>query len=392
MTPGNLVRVADRLSHLRGAAMKLGQMMSLDAGDALPAELSQIMARLRADADPMPPVQLQRVLTAEWGHEWRLRFQRFDDKPIAAASIGQVHRAVASDGRELAVKIQYPGVRASIDADVDNVAALLRLSGLLPRELSIAPLLAEAKAQLHEETDYRREGAQMEAYRGLLAGEGTYVVPTLAADFTTENVLAMTFVDGVPIEDMVSASQTERDRIASLLVSLVLDELFEFGVMQTDPNFADFRYRPESGRIVLLDFGATRPVPAATADGYRTLLHSGISGDGEAVKRAAIAAGFVGKEAARRHEALIERMIEIIVAETAREGPFDFADRNFLSIVREQALRVAQDREAWHVPPTDTLFVQRKISGMALLAARLRAKVDVRSMVVARIGTETTAI
>ncbi|WP_294641667.1 AarF/UbiB family protein, partial [uncultured Aureimonas sp.] len=160
LTPGNLVRVADRLSHLRGAAMKLGQMISLDAGDTLPPELSEIMARLRAEADPMPRVQLERVLAAEWGREWRIRFERFDDRPIAAASIGQVHRARALDGRELAIKVQYPGVRGSIDADVDNVATLLRVSGLLPPHLDITALLAEAKAQLHEETDYRREGAE----------------------------------------------------------------------------------------------------------------------------------------------------------------------------------------------------------------------------------------
>ena len=225
LTPGNLLRVADRLSHLRGAAMKLGQMISLDAGDALPPELSELLARLRADADPMPPLQLQRVLAAEWGREWRNRFKSFDDRPIAAASIGQVHRAVTLDGRELAIKIQYPGVRQSIDADVDNVATLLRMSGLLPRGLDIAPLLNEAKAQLHEETDYRREGAELEAYGRLMAGNDAFVVPDLAPDFTTDGILAMSFVKGVPIETMVHGSQDERDRIAARLIDLVRDEI-----------------------------------------------------------------------------------------------------------------------------------------------------------------------
>ena len=165
LTPGNAARVADRLSHLRGAAMKLGQMISLDSGDMLPPELGEILARLRERAHHMPPQQLQRVLAAEWGQNWRTRLHRFDARPIAAASIGQVHRAITHDGRELAVKVQYPGVRESIDSDVDNVSTLLRVSGLSPRELDIAPLLAEAKLQLHEETDYVREGAQMEEQR-----------------------------------------------------------------------------------------------------------------------------------------------------------------------------------------------------------------------------------
>ena len=386
LTPGNLLRVADRLSHLRGAAMKLGQMISMDAGDALPPELAELMARLRASADPMPPVQLQRMLAAEWGREWRIRFQRFDDRPIAAASIGQVHRAMTLDGRELAIKVQYPGVRGSIDADVDNVATLLRMSGLLPARLDIAPLLAEAKAQLHEETDYRREGAQMEAYGRLLADRDAFVVPTLAPDFTTDKVLAMSFVESVPIEDMVGAPQAERDRIATLLIELVLDELFRLRVMQTDPNFANFRYQPATGTIVLLDFGATRPVSAATAQAYRTLLAAGLSGDGGAVKKAAMDAGFLGEAAVRRHEVLIDRMIELIVSEASKAGPFDFTDRRVLALVRDQAAAVAGDRETWHVPPTDTLFVQRKISGIALLAARLQARVDVRSMVAAHVG------
>ena len=153
LTPGNIGKVADRLSHLRGAAMKLGQMISMDAGDFLPAELTQVLARLRDNAHHMPPQQLQQVLAAQWGKDWRTRFRRFEPRPIAAASIGQVHRATTHDGRDLAIKVQYPGVRESIDADIDNVATLLRVSGLLPRELDIAPLLGEAKRQLADETD-----------------------------------------------------------------------------------------------------------------------------------------------------------------------------------------------------------------------------------------------
>ena len=392
LTPGNLLRVADRLSHLRGAAMKLGQMISLDAGDALPPELSELLARLRADADPMPPLQLQRVLAAEWGREWRNRFKSFDDRPIAAASIGQVHRAVTLDWRELAIKIQYPGVRQSIDADVDNVATLLRISGLLPSGLDIAPLLAEAKAQLHEETDYRREGAELEAYGRLMAGNDAFVVPDLAPDFTTDGILAMSFVKGVPIETMAHGSQDERDRIAARLIDLVLDEIFRFGVMQTDPNFANFRYQPDSGRIVLLDFGATRAVQAATTQAYRRLLAAGLASDGAAVKTAALEAGLLGEKALRRHPDLIDRVIALIVTEASRSGPFDFADRRVLGLVRDQAATAASDREAWHIPPTDMLFVQRKISGIALLAARLKARVDVRSMVAARFGAEPFAV
>ncbi|MES2337391.1 MAG: AarF/ABC1/UbiB kinase family protein [Pseudomonadota bacterium] len=386
LTPGNAARVADRLSHLRGAAMKLGQMISMDSGDMLPPELADILSRLRDRAHHMPPPQLQRVLAAEWGKDWRTRFARFDATPLAAASIGQVHRATTHDGRDLAIKIQYPGVRDSIDADVDNVATLLRVSGLLPRELDIAPLLAEAKRQLHEETDYLREGAQMAAYRDLLADRPEFVVPVLAADFTTPNALAMSFVAGRPIESVADAAQDVRDRVAGLMLDLVLDELLRFGVMQTDPNFANFRYQSDTGRIVLLDFGATRDVAPATADAYRALLAAGLSGDRDAVRGAALDAGFMGPAAVARHRALVDRMIDVILAETNAAGPFDFADRAFLGVIREQAGAMAADRATWHIPPTEMLFVQRKISGTALLAARLRARVDLRAMVAERLG------
>lgn len=387
LTPANIGRVADQLSHLRGAAMKLGQMISMDAGDFLPAELTQILAKLRDNAHHMPPAQLQQVLAENWGKDWRRRFVRFNASPLAAASIGQVHRARTHDGRDLAIKVQYPGVRESIDADVDNVATLLRMSGVLPKTLEIAPLLKEAKQQLHEEADYMREGRQLERFGALLGDDPDYVVPVLDREFTSQNVLAMSFVEGVRVEALIDAEQRVRDAAVRSLIALVLRELFEFGVMQTDPNFANYRYQHDSGKLVLLDFGATRDVGADTVSGYSRLLGAGLSGNRDAVRDAAVAAGFLGAAAVTRHRPLVDRMIDIIITELNRDGPFDFGDRAFVGVLREQGMAMAADRETWHIPPVDTLFVQRKISGTALLAARLKAKVDVRAMIMGMIGS-----
>lgn len=381
LTPGNVGRIADKLSHLRGAAMKLGQMISMDAGDMLPPELADIMARLRQNAHRMPPQQLQHVLAAQWGKDWRTRFLRFDATPIAAASIGQVHRAQTRDGRDLAIKVQYPGVRESIDSDVDNVATLLRVSGLLPSELDIAPLLVAAKAQLHEEADYLREGEQMTLFGTLLADDPLYVIPTLDAEFTTERVLAMSFVDGRPIESLIDAPQETRDTAIASLIALVLRELFDFGVMQTDPNFANYRYRPETGQLILLDFGASRPVATSTSAGYLALFHAMMEGQRDEARGAAVAAGFIGAGAVTHHRARIDRMIDIVIAELRRPEAFDFGDRGFVSLLRDEGMDVAADQSAWHIPPAEILLVQRKISGTALLAARLKARVDVRAMV-----------
>ena len=196
LTPGNAARVADRLSHLRGAAMKLGQMISMDAGDLLPPELQTILARLRDQAYRMPPAQLDTVLKREWGPDWRRRFRHFEAAPMAAASIGQVHRATLPDGRVLAIKVQYPGVRDSIGSDVDNVATLLRVSNLIPPSIDLKPLLEEAKRQLAEEADYIREADRMRIYGAHLAGDPRYVVPRPEPELTTPLVLAMDFVPG----------------------------------------------------------------------------------------------------------------------------------------------------------------------------------------------------
>ncbi|MGR6327685.1 ABC1 kinase family protein [Sphingomonas sp. XXL09] len=386
LTPANAARVADRLSHLRGAAMKLGQMISMDAGDVLPAELSAILARLRDQGYRMPPQQLDRVLAQEWGRDWRRRFQRFDATPIAAASIGQVHRATLPDGRVLAIKVQYPGVADSIGSDVDNVATLLRVSGVLPASLDLSPLLAEAKRQLAEEADYVREGEQMRVYGERLAGDARYVVPDLEPTLTTKRVLAMRFVEGRPIETLADAPQERRDAVMTALITLVLRELFAFGTMQTDPNFANYRWQPETGALVLLDFGATRAVPAETAGAYRRLIEAGLARDRDLIRDVAVETGFIGRAAADGHRAAIDRIIAAIDDALNRPGPFDFGDRAFVPVVREEARAMIADRATWHVPHVETLFVQRKVSGTALLAARLKARVDVRGLAAAAVA------
>ena len=378
LTPGNVKRMTDKLSHLRGAAMKMGQMISLDAGDYLPEELSAILARLRDQANFMPTKQLDTVLRKEWGNDWRRQFKWFNPRPIAAASIGQVHKAMTRDGQLLAIKVQYPGVAKSIDSDVDNVMTLLKIAGFAPPELEIDKLLAAAKKQLHEEADYEREGAQMALYRDQLAGVEGFVVPTLNEELTRGSILAMSFEEGVSIEELANEPPERRDMVFGRLLRLVARELFDFGVMQTDPNFANFRYRRETGDIVLLDFGACRPVDPAVANGYRDMLIAGLQGNREEVLKATIDAGFMMPIVAEKHPDRVNRMIDIVINEMREDAPFDFGDRAFIPELRGEGMEIAQDKDTWAFPPIETLFVQRKVSGIALLGARLKAKVNVR--------------
>ncbi len=380
LTPANAARVTDQLSRLRGAAMKLGQMISLDAGDMLPPELTQILARLRESANIMPPAQLEKVLAASWGAGWRKRFRRFDARPVAAASIGQVHRAELPDGRVVAIKVQYPGVARSIDSDVDNVATLLKVSGLLPASLDVAPLLVEAKRQLHEEADYLREAAMMTRYADLLADNPLFVVPRPIMDLTGGQVLAMDFIAARPIETLDDASADVRNRVMQALLGLVLRELFEFGFMQTDPNFANFRWIEATGQIVVLDFGAARAVAPDVAGDYGALLAAGFRGDAAAVRQALINVGFVSPVQFERHGEALDRIIAIILDQIRRIDDFDFADRSFVEHIRAEVPGIASDRDSWHIPPAEALFVQRKISGTVLLAVRMKARLPLKTM------------
>lgn len=381
LTPSNALRLTSGLSHLRGAALKLGQMLSMDTGLVLSPQISQIFASLRDDAKPMPPKQLQTVLNAQWGPGWLKQFRRFDVRPFAAASIGQVHRAQTLDGQDLAIKVQYPGVRDSIDSDVDNIATLMRLPGLVPSGMDLQPLLAEAKRQLHAEADYQAEANHLAQFGSLLAGSDMFLVPDLHPALCTSQVLAMRYVESAPLDSLTHAPQALRDKVAAALIDLVLREIFVFGAMQTDPNWANYRYCPPSGRIVLLDFGAVQTIAPSLAADFRALAQVALDGEPKATRDAMLRIGYFGPTTAPHHQTLIQSMFDLAMGPLRQATPFDFGQSDLLEHLRDMGLAIGSDRDLAHVPPAATLFLHRKIGGMYLMAAKLRARVALRPMV-----------
>lgn len=384
LTPTNLTRVANELARMRGSAMKLGQLISMDSGEVLPPELAEILARLRDQADFMPPKQLRDVLDAAWGPGWRRAFRAFDVRPVAAASIGQVHRAELADGREVAIKVQYPGVARSIDSDVTNVGALLKLSGLLPKGFELAPYLDEARRQLHEETDYALEGRQLRRFSELLAGDPRFVLPEWHEDWSTPRVLTMSWCPGHPIESLVGAPQEERNRVAQALIALSLREIFGFGLTQSDPNFANFRYQPETGKIVLLDFGAARGLdPGVIRDG-RALLRAGLDDDPGALLRAleALRIAAPGDGFGPR----LAELTRMLFAALRAPGGYDFANPSLRERLRAEGLKLAEAGYLPPDPPMDVLYLQRKLGGISLLATRLGAVLPLEAELRAHLG------
>lgn len=380
VTRPNAQRLARRLSSLRGAAMKLGQLLSLEGDDYLPEEITAALAILRSDAHAMPNAQLRRVLGHAFGKGWERRFRTFGMEPVAAASIGQVHHAVTTDGREVALKIQYPGVARSIDSDVDNLASVLRLSRLLPGQLDLSAVLGEAKHQLREEADYHREADHLRRYGRLLADDPAFVVPRVHDDLTTSHVLAMDFIGGTPLDQLGDLPQPLRNRIGTNLYRLLFRELFEFRFVQTDPNFANFLLLPESEHVALLDLGAARDVPEQLSQRYGQLFHATSRGDRLGVAQATQAIGFIeADERPDRIEGLVDFFL--IACEPFRHrGAYDFGNSTVPPRVRAAGFELTARRGLLRPPPPHTIFLHRKIAGTFLLCARLGARVDVRAV------------
>ncbi|MEH6646918.1 ABC1 kinase family protein [Sulfitobacter sp.] len=379
LTSANVTRIADQLSKMRGAAMKIGQLVSMDAGDVLPPELAAIMARLREDADFMPPAQLKKVLAGQWPEGWLREFSRFDVRPIAAASIGQVHRAQLRDGRDLAVKVQYPGVARSIDSDVANVGALIRMSGMLPKGFAFEPYLAEAALQLHEETDYLREAYYLNRFRELLADEQGFTLPQVHADWSTQSILAMSFVAGKPIEESASESQEQRNLIMQKLIELFLKEVFEFKLIQSDPNFANYRYGPVTGDVVLLDFGAVREISSDISMLYIKLLMAGAGGQRRELEELSLSIGFIGENTSRAHRDQVLDLMQMAF-HGLRTTVCDFADTTLTQKMQRAGEALARDGFVPPVIQMDALYVQRKLAGLYLLGVKLKARLPVGQM------------
>ena len=377
LTPANARRVADQLSTMRGAAMKVGQILSMDTGEFLPRELADILARLRDDARHMPPQQLQRAMCDAYGPDWELLFYGFEMKPLAAASIGQVHRTLSPEGRDIVLKVQYPGVADSIDSDVDNIASLLKLSGLLPADIDIQPLLDDAKVQLKDETDYLKEAEFLAAFGQLLQADERFLVPEVLPELTHRNVLAMTYVSGSPIESVIDLPQAERDRVMTALIELMLLEFFELRMVQTDPNFSNYQYKPDTGEIVLLDYGATRRFKASFVKDYKRLARAAIAGDKVKLVAASERLGYSMGEEGSDYQNMVLQFLTLALEPLRLDIDYDFAHSDMANNISKLGGEVASFKDSWQVPPSAAVYFHRKVGGMFMLASRLKARVNV---------------
>ncbi len=272
------------LGQLKGGAMKFGQALSVFEA-ALPEESAApyraALTKLQEAAPPMPAATMHKVLAEQFGKNWRDRFQSFDDVPAAAASIGQVHRAVWNDGRAVAVKIQYPGAGPALMADFNQLSRFAKMFGRISPGLDVKPLLAELKQRVSEELDYSLEADAQRAFAEAYAGDPDIAVPRVVA--SAPRVVVSEWMDGTPLSKIISSgSQEQRDQAGRLLALLHFSAPQRCGLLHADPHPGNFRLL-DDGRLGVLDFGAVARLPHGTPEPVGRITRLVLDGDVDAV-------------------------------------------------------------------------------------------------------------
>ena len=389
--------IAESLGRLKGAFMKAGQLLSIDSSDLLPPEAIEILSKLQGQAEPVDFAILHGVLEQELGLEGLAALKSLNPVPAASASIGQVHKAVAF-GKTVAVKIQYPGIAESIDSDI----ALLEKLGtswlsLSRRDIDVSGTFEVLRNILHLEADYVRERACLDRFGALLAADPRFDVPRSVPSLSTSRVLTMGWADGMSLSSWVQSNPTrsDRDAFARAVLDLYCMEFFEWGLVQTDPNFGNFLIRPADRRIVLLDFGATVEYSEHFRMSYVSLLRAVGSGDRRRIVDEGVGFGLLDPREQKATRDLFAEML-LLAAEPfdGRRQPFLFRDPSYAARSRQVAQHFTRSL-SFSPPPKDLIFLHRKLGGLFHLLRRLDVELDLspywQQMVATRVAPARAA-
>lgn len=378
LSEANAERIVTTLCKMRGAALKLGQMLSIQDNSFISPELQRVFDRVRDSADFMPRWQLEKVLVKELGASWRDKLSEFDMTPFAAASIGQVHRGVLKDGRSVAIKIQYPGVGESIDSDINSLMTVLKVGNLLPEGLYAENAIDVARREMAWEVDYLREAKHSRQFRELLKNMPEFYVPEVIEDLTSKQVLTTELIDGTSLDKIENVNQDTIDKLCLDILRLCLKELFEFRFMQTDPNWSNFFYNPTTGQICLLDFGASRTYGKKFVDKYIKIIRGAAIGDRDMVIDNSIGLGFLtGYESKVMINAHADAVM-ILGEPFSKNEPFNFQAQDTTSRIKK--LIPVMLRHRLSPPPEETYSLHRKMSGSFLLCAKLGASINCKPL------------
>lgn len=395
--------LADQLGQLKGGVMKAGQMLSLYGQYFLPPEAVTVLSELQDSTQPVDWPVVAPVLERAIGRE-RMAELDIDQHPIGAASLGQVHCAYRkSDGLKLAVKIQYPGVAAAIDSDVNSLSRVVMLTRIAPKGLNLAPVFSEVREMLHREVDYLAEMRFTQDYCRRLGPDPRFVVPRVLKEYSGAQVLTTTFEDGIGVRDpaVQNLPQARRNRLGRAMVELFLTEFFGWHRVQSDPHFGNYRFRlgaAEDGsqdRIVLLDFGATREFRAEFVRRYADIVGGAVARDRERILDGAAAIGLMHENFPPSVLEGFVKMCELIVEPfNAHEkdgtpphllnaqGEYRWGPSDLVVRIGTVAARNALSRY-FRIPPREIVFLHRRLAGVFVMCTVLDAEFNARDMLLA---------
>lgn len=369
------------LGQLKGGAMKFGQALSVFEAalpEASAAPYREALTRLQEAAPPMAPATMHRVLDEQFGTSWRSRFSSFDDQPAAAASIGQVHRAIWADGREVAVKIQYPGAGPALMADFNQLSRFAKVFGMISPGLDVKPLLTELKARVSEELDYTLEASAQRQFVAAYEGDPEIVAPRVVA--SAPKVVVSEWLEGIPLSKIIaSGTQDQRDRAGRLLALLHFSAPQRSKLLHADPHPGNFRLL-DDGRIGVLDFGAMARLPNGTPEPLGRITRLVLDGDTDAVMAAMLAERFIRPGLSIDADRVMDYLRPIL--EPLAQPEFTFT-REWM---REQAQRIGDPRnEAARVGrmlnlPPEYLLLHRVTLGSIGVLCQLGARAPYRQI------------
>lgn len=379
LTKANAERIVSTLCKVRGAALKIGQILSIQDNTVISPELQKAFERVRQSADFMPTWQVEKVLISELGHDWKSKLATFEEKPFAAASIGQVHHGTLFNGQDVAIKIQYPGVALGIQSDVENLVGIMKIWNLFPKGMFIDNLMDVAKRELAWEVDYIREAECTRKYKKFMEPYPEYLVPAVIDELSTKQIFTTEMVDGIPVDKCVDMDMETKEYIAKLIMQLCLKELFVFRYMQTDPNWSNFFYNSKTKQLVLLDFGACREYEKSFMDKYIEVIHAASEGQREKILTLSREMGFLtGYESKIMEEAHVDAVMTLGEVFGRNNEYYDFGGQDVTKRIQALVPTILDHRLC--PPPEEIYSLHRKLSGVFLLCAKLGVKINCRDM------------
>ncbi len=376
-------RLARGLDELKGGAMKLGQLLGMQS-DLLPPAWQAALSRLQSNATAVSFDQIQPVLEASIPMD---QFRSLNPVAVHAASVGQVHRGELLCGTQVAVKIRYPGLAEHLDEDFAALKTFLRLSHLVQAQGSYDHVFREVRRILQEELDFTKELGHYELYRTHLSGHPSVFVPKTFPELSADGVLTTEWVDGVNIDRWLKTnpSQGARDTLGQQILELLFSELFLWNLLQTDPNPGNFLVTP-SGRLGLLDFGATVHLPPALMDRYQALLRGSLHRDEGAVAQGGLALGFLQEGDKRSAREAFGSLIEVIM-EPFRKSPYTFGGSGLSARINAASLQFLREIR-FRAPPPGIVFINRRLLGTQMFLEKLAPVLDLHRILSAILPLE----